>query len=331
MSSYLVKKRSGYLFSALLTPFVFTPLFIKQLHYMKESRFYISAPGPIYYVFFGFFAICMWEVLFCGFDQLRKNSGIRAYQLKYITFANCLAIFAGFEYFSRVFGLFKSPPIDDYILVIYTIVLAFSIVKYRLFNVEEILEAFQRERLATVGLMAASMTHEIRNPLYVIKGVLETYLANEQEGIPNTSSIEISRKVLDQVQRVFDTMRKFADYAKPASYNLIPSDETASIHEAMRTVLDFVSYQFDMDKFQIRNYIASDLSRVHCSQSELEKILCNLIVNAFQAVTPGGSLTISSETDHSTIRIMISDTGAGISMKQQRYLFKPFHTDECYL
>jgi len=129
--------RVAYIFSGLLSLAVYSPFFIKDLQVLQSVpyRYVISNPGPLYYVFFCFFSIAVLEVLKTLLSEIKSSRGQRSIQLKYLTLANAIAIFAGFEYFSRVFGLFKSPPLDDYLLVGYLLVLAYAIVKHRLLDI----------------------------------------------------------------------------------------------------------------------------------------------------------------------------------------------------
>ena len=134
------KLQISYVISALLTPIVFTSAFIPNLRKIEGTDFYISQPGPFYYFFFVFFALSMIEVISHTTFQIRQYHGKQKTQVKYMTVANAIAIFAGFEYFSRVFGLVKSPPLDDYILVAYMIVVAYAIVRHQLMDIEVIIK-----------------------------------------------------------------------------------------------------------------------------------------------------------------------------------------------
>ncbi len=129
--------RIAYLFSAALTTVLYTPLFIRDLRVLQSQpyQFLISSPGPIYYVFFAYFVVSTCEVLRATLREAKLNSGRSRLQFRYLTIANAIAIAAGLEYFSRVFGLLKSPPWDDYILLIYLLVLAYAMVRYQLMDI----------------------------------------------------------------------------------------------------------------------------------------------------------------------------------------------------
>ncbi|PIQ86087.1 MAG: hypothetical protein COV74_06155, partial [Candidatus Omnitrophica bacterium CG11_big_fil_rev_8_21_14_0_20_45_26] len=158
----------GYSISTFLSIFVFTPWFIQGVRILEDSFFRISAPGIFYYLFFAFFSLMMLEIIRQNWQGIRESEGSEKVRRKWLLLANSLAILAGFEYFSRVFAILKSSPLDDYILVIYTFVLAYAIRRYRLLDIDEVL-AFHREKLMLTGLLAASINHEIRNPLFLIQ------------------------------------------------------------------------------------------------------------------------------------------------------------------
>lgn len=198
-----------YACSALLSPLVFTPFFIPSLRVIENTSFYISRPGPFYYVFFVFFSLAMSEVIFQIFMGLRTRVGLEFRQFKYLAVANFLAIAAGFEYFLRVFGILSRPPLDDYILILSVMILAYGVTRHRLFDVEALVKALRKERLATLGLLASSINHEIKNPIYIIKGLLENSLDEERATFNDPAAIKaLLEKIYSQTNRIGDLITR---------------------------------------------------------------------------------------------------------------------------
>jgi two-component system NtrC family sensor kinase len=126
---------ASYCISLLLIPFVFTDFFIEGFAVIEPYEFRITKPGPVYYVFLVFFSIVCARILILMYAAANKTSGIQRKQLQYFFIAHAIAIMAGIDYFSRVLQIVHFPPIDDYLLVIYFLVFAYAIAKYRLMDI----------------------------------------------------------------------------------------------------------------------------------------------------------------------------------------------------
>ena len=234
---------------------------------------------------------------------------------------------------------------------VYPFITAYFLIRHHLFDIEQVAEVFQREKLATIGLLAASINHEIRNPLYAVKGLLETYIENEKEGLSGKTPFETSERALKQVNRALEVITKLNRFAKPMTEETT-QNQKASVQEALQNVLDLVSHEFELDKIHIQNNLPKDLSPIQADQRQIEEILFNLIVNACHAMSGGGQLTITSSFDchpeqsegsrdsspsvkqpfrvglrmTDRVRITIKDTGTGIPYEKARHLFEPLHT-----
>lgn len=209
-----IKLAIAYTFSTLLSFVVFTNMFISGLHIIRNTRFYISSPGPFYYAFFVFFAIGMTEVLAHTFFRLKEYTEIQRLQIKYITAANAIAIFAGFEYFSSVFGFLGRPPLDDYILVLYLSVVAYAIVRHRLMDIEVII----KKTLVFAGL-TSFVFGVFAGITFLVKEILSTYV-QVPSIVANIASIAIVvflydplRNFLVNITDKFLSQKKF-NYAK---------------------------------------------------------------------------------------------------------------------
>lgn len=145
--------RVAYGTSAILALLALTPLFIKGLHVISPYGFRISDPGPVYPVFFIFFAACLVGGLLMMYGTIRQATGHRRLQMQYIFAAFVIALGAGLEYFSRVFRLIRFPPLDDYILVLYFLLFAYAIVRHQLLDIQIVLR-----RSLVYSLLIACMT-----------------------------------------------------------------------------------------------------------------------------------------------------------------------------
>jgi len=270
---------------------------------------YYTRPGPLYHIYVTMFVVFV-PIGFVELSKLMKRvGGQERTEVKGLFIATLFGFVGGSFAFFPVYGL-QIPQYGYFITPFYPFVMAYFMIRHRLFDVEQAVQAFQREKLATIGLIASSINHEIKNPLYIVKGVLESYLENKKEGLPVKDAEEVTEKALKNVTRALDVITKLNRFARPTQEQgpatKAPAgpptpfggsvEHRANIQEALQNVLDLIQYEFELDKIHIENRLPQDLPPIHCDPRQLEEILFNLIVNACHAMSKnkeGGTLTIS--------------------------------------
>ena len=179
------------------------------------------------------------------------------------------------------------------------------------------------ERLASVGRMAATIAHEINNPLEAVTNFV--YLARHDPGLPqnvrhylNCADQELSR-VAHIAQQ---TLGFYRDSSCPA---------LLVVSEVVDDVLSIYERKFRYKKLRIERRIESGLTI--CSlEGELKQVLSNLLMNAIQASRDGGKIIVHArasrhhKSGRSGARITIADNGSGISRKDREKIFSPFFT-----
>ena len=318
-----------YFFGLLIIAFSPTPLFVSGVaeNLIPGFKWYTQA-GPVYHIFTALFFLAVpygfWEMT----RALHFGKGKNRLQLQLFIVATLFGFVGGSSTFLGVYGIIF-PTYGVFFMPIYPFLMAYAMIEHGLFDLEAISNAFQREKLATIGLLAASVNHETRNPLYAARGILENF----KEGTKKSPE-EVTDKALSQINRALDVITKLNRFSKPTS-ETIPSNSKASIQEALQNVFDLVSYEFELDKIKIINQIDPNLPSIQADQRQLEQILFNLIVNACHAMkkrqgaggmAKEGILSLQSTIHNSRLTIEISDTGSGISQDQMKHLFEPFHT-----
>ncbi len=319
---------ASYAISGFIVLFTFTPWFIPKVAPTREFLYY-HRRGPVYDIFTVIYFIFVPMGLFQLRAKIKRSLKEEAVQIRGLFIATAIGFTAGaFAYFP-IYDIMV-PQYNLIVLPIYPFIITYFMIRHKLFDIEAIAQAFQREKLATIGLLASSINHEIRNPLYAARGILENF----KEGVSRKPVEEITDKALNQITRALDVITKLNRFAKPAN-NEPSSTSHASIPEALQNVLDLVSYEFELDKIHIQNDLPNDLPPIQADQHQLEEILFNLIVNACHAIKErqgvrdkgeGGILEIRSTQHAERITIEITDSGTGISQEHLKHLFEPFHT-----
>ena len=304
-----------------------TPLFIASVapagHYL-----YYPVPGPIYHAH----AINFWSVVTYAFylitrGYFREKDEENRQQIFSLGLATLSGFVAGGSQFSLIYLRDRGIDLTGFLLL-YPPFVAYAMGKHRVFDLEKLADAFRREKLAAVGILAASVNHELKNPLFIIRGNLEIGLhrLNEETLDPKKMREAVSplmEKALTQIDRASDLMQRLSDFSKPELGFI--RDEKVFIAETFEKVLELVNYQFKLNKIQLSQQIDPTLS-ILFNKRQFEEVLFNLILNACQAMPQGGELLLEAQKKNDSILIRIQDSGKGIASSDRNKVFDAFYS-----
>jgi len=189
----------------------------------------------------------------------------------------------------------------------------------------DILHQDQIERasqLASVGELAASVAHEIKNPISGIRNALEIIL-NEHSDLKEKPIFD---EMFSQINRVTKTIRDLMDYAKPRDPKFAPVD----IHDVLEQSIALQRPKINSDQIKLEVDLASDCSVIQGDSDLLKQVFANLILNAYQATvgTDGGSIEIRTRcnTEKDILEITVKNTGSWVPEDMKDTIFKPFYT-----
>jgi len=184
-------------------------------------------------------------------------------------------------------------------------------------------QLFESEKLSAVGLLAASVAHDIRNILTPL--TIEMQLADQNDPAERAESLSAMRT---QVDRLSLMTQRLLSLARPQNAIREPVDMAASA----RHVVDLLLPQARLDNVQVHLRVPRHLPAVLGDGVQLEQVLVNLVLNGMQAMqSEGGTLSLalslhSSVAQKPGLCIRVRDTGPGISAAQRRRIFDPFFT-----
>jgi signal transduction histidine kinase len=181
-------------------------------------------------------------------------------------------------------------------------------------------ELIERDRLATAGMVAAGVSHEIRSPLTVITMVLEEVMAH-RERLPGDMH-ELVADASDAANRIEVILRDLMSLAKPADDPVIATDLASTLDSAVR----LASYRLGKGVRLERGPI--DVPPVRANASRLVQVFLNLITNAARATRTDAlnHIRIGARVAGARVIIAISDTGCGMTEATRSQLFQPFFT-----
>lgn len=327
-----------YSITAVLLLTVPTPLFIQALKDKSHIGVrYYEVPGIFFH---GFFALFLCVVTFGFYLILRaylnsKIDGEKKKQIKYLLFATLLGFSGAGIAFLPVYDIDVPVSYGALLLSFYPFFVAFAIMRYRLLDLNQVIEFARRDKLAAIGTLVASINHEIRNPLYIIQGLAESHMANLRDRVYRNKdemvekSNEILSKTAEQANRAIDIMKSFTAFAKrETSYEI--QLERVPLNEVLEGVLPLIRHELELDKTELRLEIPADFPHLRADRHHLEEIFFNLLVNACQAVKTSGQdkgrIEVGAAAGRGNVRVEIRDNGGGMPSKVLSRIFQPFYT-----
>ncbi|MBI3193297.1 MAG: hypothetical protein HYZ34_02385 [Ignavibacteriae bacterium] len=177
----------------------------------------------------------------------------------------------------------------------------------------------QADRLATVGEMAASMAHEIKNPIAGVLGAVQIF---DSELPADDARKEIFSEMKVQLERVNHAVSDLLSYARPTP----PIFEKIHVNEILQRTHSMLSKQIREHRIAVTLNLSEEANHISADKKQIQQVLWNVMLNAVQSIESSGSVTISSAREHDTIVCTISDTGKGIAKECLNQVFKPFFT-----
>lgn len=172
------------------------------------------------------------------------------------------------------------------------------------------------EQLALVGQLSAGLAHEIGNPLGAVMGYVKLLDDERDEALRH----EITARIDTELTRIHRLVRELLDFARPSPMRIVPTDAAAVCHEA----LSLLSHQANARHCKVNNLVTP--GRVHADPDRLKQVLLNLLLNAAEAMSYKGELTIRSAEQSGWLVIAIEDAGPGFSKEALARATEPFFT-----
>ena len=182
------------------------------------------------------------------------------------------------------------------------------------------------EKLAAIGQIAASVAHEINNPIAVIQGNLD--LMRESLGA-HAAPVDAELRLLDQqVDRMRLIVTQLLQYARPTEY--AGYVDAVDVHQALDDAMLLVGHLLAHARISVERRSRAG-TRAGINRHELQQVLINLLTNALQAMPDGGTLWLET-TDHvdaqgrAGVLLQVGDSGPGLDAQTRERLFRPFFT-----
>ncbi len=184
-------------------------------------------------------------------------------------------------------------------------------------------QLIQAEKLTSLGQLAASIAHEVNNPL---SGVLAytQLLAKKIRGnnIPKDVSLQYLSKMEAELTRSTNLIRHLLDFARQSP----PAFRQLNLNDVVNRAFDLAAHSAELQHIQTIKELDPSLPNLMADFDQLHQVCTNLILNAIQAMPQGGKLILRTSVSNGHLKMEIEDTGCGISPKNMSKLFTPFFT-----
>jgi signal transduction histidine kinase len=180
------------------------------------------------------------------------------------------------------------------------------------------------DRLAVMGELAATLAHEVRNPLGSIRGAVEILQDDYPRENPNYEFLQILIKEVDRLNQVIENYLSLARSKAPTIHEF-------GLRDAVLSVVNIISAKARKESVDIQCRFPDHPVTVKADENKFRQVLLNLLLNALAAIDGTGHITIDSRivpeaNSQRELEITVSDTGKGIPASVMEEIFKPFYT-----
>ena len=189
-------------------------------------------------------------------------------------------------------------------------------------------QVIRTEKLASLGKLAATVAHEINNPLAAVLTYTRLMMKLMSRGRFTQERLEDIARYLtimeSETARCGEIVKNLLAFSRQPKITV----EASSIEELIEKTLVLISHDLGMKNIQLVKEIEPDLPKIKCSSRHIQQALLNLLSNASEAMPEGGTLTVTAKRSKSDgfVEAVISDTGCGISEEDLKNIFEPFFT-----
>ena len=182
----------------------------------------------------------------------------------------------------------------------------------------------EAERLANLGKMVAAVSHEIKNPLGIVRSTAEILGKRISKVAPGNE--HLSNIIVEETSRLDAIVREFLDFARPKA----PRIEPFVLNGLVERVTRFVQPELEKKSVVIETDLDPALPKVPLDPEQIYQVLLNMIINSIQAMPDGGTVQLVTRVNRETgeVELEISDNGQGMSVEKLEQIFTPFFTDK---
>jgi PAS domain S-box-containing protein len=175
------------------------------------------------------------------------------------------------------------------------------------------------EKMASIGLLAAGVAHEVNTPLAGISSYTQMLRGQVDVSDPRSALLE---KIEKQTFRAAKIINNLLNFSRSGS----TEPERLDVNKVLLDVLSLVEHQLENSRIRVRRELSPDLPCIRGNENRIQQVFFNLVLNARDAMMRGGWLTLRTHADADTVVVEVADTGHGIKREDIKRIYDPFFT-----
>jgi two-component system, NtrC family, sensor histidine kinase HydH len=223
---------------------------------------------------------------------------------------------------------------DEYLMVLISVILILLLFIVLLFIVKRgdtiidkraeerkklVEKLHQSERMASLGAMIASVSHEIRNPLGIIRSTADLLEKKIRQYDPEN---QLASVISEESVRLNRIVTEFLDFARPLVVQYLPIE----LERILEKILHFLGPEIQKQGVTVTKFFSPSAQPLSADPDLLYRTFLNILLNALQAMPEGGTLSLTVRHQPQEVEVEISDTGSGLSPEALEKAFDPFFT-----
>jgi signal transduction histidine kinase len=176
-----------------------------------------------------------------------------------------------------------------------------------------------RTRLATMGQIAANITHEIRNPLEAMSGAVEILSSEPKLNTDSRESVAILR---EEIRNLDDYLNQYLEFARPMPVRPVSTNINVLVEDCLVLLRPLLRKK----QVQLYTELTNELPSCRLDVNQLKRVIVNIVLNSIEAISDHGTLRVSTTSQTGRVEISVRDDGEGIREEDLPRVFDPYFT-----